>query len=185
RQLRLLAGDGELAEPAVRDAALAAIGIEAVAAGDAEARLEAPFRIVQPGMDDLAVARRGLRADPALLLEHQHLAPAPRQRPRHREPDHARADHHAFDGVGHASAESLSPSPSRRFAPGPSLSPRGEGKERRRASPLPTGERDRVRGCAARTSPEGTAQTYFLSFAQVTSLRNSGTVEIAILALAS
>jgi hypothetical protein len=35
RQLRFLGGDGELAEPAVRDTALAAIGIEPVTPGDA------------------------------------------------------------------------------------------------------------------------------------------------------
>src|SRR5260370_14865705 len=111
RQLLLSDGVRELAQPLVRDAALGAIGIEPVAAGNAEARLEAALGVMQPGVDHLAVARGRLGADPALLLQHQHLAPAARQRPRHPKPHPARADHHAFDGGDHrvCSTSSLSP----------------------------------------------------------------------------
>src|SRR6185437_4328346 len=73
RELALLAGDDELAEPLVLDAALGAIGIEHLAAGDAGARLEAAPRVVDAGMDDLAVARGGLEADAVFALEHHDL----------------------------------------------------------------------------------------------------------------
>jgi hypothetical protein len=101
RYLFFFAGDGELSDSRVRHAARGAIRIEPVASLDAEPRLEAAFWIMQPRMDHFAVARRGLGADPALLLEHHDLVPGERQRPRHGEADHARADHDAFDRFAH------------------------------------------------------------------------------------
>jgi hypothetical protein len=50
-------------------------------------------------MDHLAVARRGAGADAAFGLEHQHLAPAERQRARHGQADHAGTHHHRIDPI--------------------------------------------------------------------------------------
>src|SRR5260221_4240218 len=100
-ELALLAGDDELAQPFVRHAALGAIGVEHLAAGDAGARLETTPRIIDAGMDDLAVARGGLEADAVFALQHHHLDAGARQRPRHREPDHPGADDDAFDRFRH------------------------------------------------------------------------------------
>ena len=87
-------GDDELAAPSERNAAFAAIGVERLAAGDAEARHQAAGGIVDAGVDDFAVARGGLRADRLGRLEHDDLAPGERQRTRDGEADHARAGDH-------------------------------------------------------------------------------------------
>src|SRR6185437_10418753 len=68
---------------------------------DAGARLEAAPRVVDAGMDDLAVARGGLEADAVFAFEHHDLDAGARQRPRHREPDHPGADDDAFDRFRH------------------------------------------------------------------------------------
>ena len=89
RLLRRAGGDDELAAPRMRHAALGAIGVQAVLAGDAGARFERAGRVVDPGVDHLAVARAGLGADHAGRLEEQHLAARHRQlarRPRGRSP---------------------------------------------------------------------------------------------------
>ena len=93
--------DDQLADSAVRHAALRAIFIEPLAPGDAGARLEAALWIIESGMDHFAVARRGMGADPALLLEQQHVAAGQGQGPRHCQSDDAAAHHHAFDRFGH------------------------------------------------------------------------------------
>ena len=85
----------------IRHAMLGAIGIEHVAALDAEARLQTAVGIMQPGMDDFAVARRGLGAELARRFENQYFMPGARQRARHGEADDARPDHDAFDGIAH------------------------------------------------------------------------------------
>ena len=66
RFLRRIGGDDELAAPRVWHTALGTIGVQAVLAGDARARFERAGRIVDPGVDHLAVARAGLGADHAL-----------------------------------------------------------------------------------------------------------------------
>ena len=85
-------GDNQLAQPAVRNAAALAIGVEPIAAFDAEPGLEAARRIVDAGMDDFTVAARGLGADPALLLRHDHLATGTGQGARDGQADHTGAD---------------------------------------------------------------------------------------------
>jgi hypothetical protein len=52
----LVGGDDQFPEPGMRYAALAAIGVEALAAGNTALRLEAALRIIDPAMDHLAVA---------------------------------------------------------------------------------------------------------------------------------
>ena len=97
--LGLLGRDDQLAEPRVRHAVLGAIGVEALAAGDAGRRLQAALRVVEPAVDDLAVARGGLEADRVGAFEDDDLVPGQRQRPRRRQPDDPGADHHRFDLV--------------------------------------------------------------------------------------
>ncbi len=102
RQLLLGTGDDQLAEALVRHAMRRAIGIEAALALDAGQRLEAVLRIVDPGMDHLAVARGGLEADAVFALEHHDFDAGLRQRPRDGEPDDPGPDDDAFDrSFGH------------------------------------------------------------------------------------
>jgi hypothetical protein len=56
-ELFLAAGDDQLPELGMRNPVLAAVGIKPLAAGNAAARLQAARRVIEPGMDDLAVAR--------------------------------------------------------------------------------------------------------------------------------
>ena len=64
---------------------------------DAEPGLHEPRRIIDAGMDDFAVARADSRADPALALDDDHLAPGAREGPRHGKPDHPSADDETLD----------------------------------------------------------------------------------------
>ena len=95
-------GDDHLAEAAVRHAAARAIVVERVAAGDAEPRLEAAGRVVDAGVDHLAVARARFRADGFGGLDNHHLAAGAGQSPRHGEADDTGADHHRIDRFAHA-----------------------------------------------------------------------------------
>lgn len=62
-----------------------AVGIEGLAAGYAQAGLPTSCRMVEAGVDDLRIAGAHVRADGALRLEYDHLAPGPRQGARDRE----------------------------------------------------------------------------------------------------
>ena len=101
RHFLLGARHGQLPEPLVRHAMLGAIGIEQVAALDAKPRLQTAVRIVQPGMNHLAVAGRGLGAELALFLDDQNFVAGPRQGARNRQANHPGPDHDAFDGIAH------------------------------------------------------------------------------------
>ena len=94
-------GDDELAAVVVFDAARLAIGVQGAVAGDTEARLEAARCVVEAGVNDAAVARRGDGARMGLRLEQQHFAAGQRQCARHGEAHHARTDDDAFDPVCH------------------------------------------------------------------------------------
>src|SRR5271170_2211211 len=97
--LGLVGGDDQLAEPGMRHPALMAIGIEPLAAGDTALRLEAARRVIDPAVDHLAVARRGLEPDREGALDDQHLAAGQRQRPCRGKTDQPGADDDAFDLV--------------------------------------------------------------------------------------
>src|SRR5579875_595458 len=99
RILVRVGGDDQLAAIVEGHAALTAISIERAPSRDAEPRHEAGRRIIDAGMDHLAVARGCFGADTLGLFEHDHLAPGQRQRARHRKPDHARPHHDALDAV--------------------------------------------------------------------------------------
>ena len=92
-------GDDQLAAVAERDAARAAEIVEHPLAGHAEARHQAAARVVDAGVDHLAVAAGGLGADALGGLQHQHLAPGLGQGAGDRDADHAGADDHALDLV--------------------------------------------------------------------------------------
>ena len=90
-------GHDQLAAVPVRDAALAAIGVERVLAGRRRSRaIRLPARVIDAGVDHLAVARGGLGADPVGRIQHQHLAPGQRQRPGDGKADHPGADDNAL-----------------------------------------------------------------------------------------
>jgi len=72
-------------------------GVEFAAAQDAEARLEAARGIIDAGMDDFAVARRGFLADSLAALQNDDGAAGARQRARGGEADGPRANDDGVD----------------------------------------------------------------------------------------
>src|SRR5258707_15339725 len=92
----------------MRDAVVAAVLIQPPFAADAYPRHKAPPRIIDTGMDHLAVARRCHGADTFRRLHNDHLAAGLRQPPRDRKPDHPGTDNDAFNlvhsqfGSGHS-----------------------------------------------------------------------------------
>jgi hypothetical protein len=92
-------GDDQFAEPGMRNAVPLAIGVEPLAPFDTAARLQTPLRIVEPTMNDLAVARGSLKSDRVSALEDDDLVPGERQRARRGEADDPGADDDRFDFV--------------------------------------------------------------------------------------
>src|SRR5262249_10495683 len=105
----VLGDDEQLAELAVRNAVRLAIGIEHAARAGAVLRPLAAGRIIQAGVDHLAVARRGAGADRASRLGDDHVVALHRRLPRDGEPAHARADHHHLHDQSSSSASIRSP----------------------------------------------------------------------------
>jgi hypothetical protein len=93
--------DDQLANLRVRDPVRAAIGVKALAPGDATARLQASGRIIESSVNDLAVARRSLEPDRVGTLEDENPVSSKRKRPTRRETDHPGAHHNAFNFVHH------------------------------------------------------------------------------------
>src|ERR1051326_5088484 len=91
--------DDQFPEPGMRDAVLSAIEVEPFTPFDAAARLQAPLWIIEPAMDDLAVARRGFEPDRVGAFENDDLMPGERQRARRGEADDPGADDDRFDLV--------------------------------------------------------------------------------------
>ena len=77
----------------MRNALLRAARVEALAALDAELRLQGAGRVVDARVDHLAVARRDLARERLAPLAQQHRGAASRERGRRGEADHAAADH--------------------------------------------------------------------------------------------
>src|SRR5215469_10144973 len=100
--LLVIGGYDQLAATAMFDAMRLAVGIQALPAGDTELGLGGSGRVVDPGVNDLAVARAGPGADGACRLEDQDLTATHGQGPRYREADDARADDDAIDFLRHA-----------------------------------------------------------------------------------
>ena len=87
----------QLAAVAKRHSLLGAELIQRPPPGDAEPGHQTARRIVDPGMDHLAVARRGLAADALGRLQDDDLTPRHRQRPSHRQAHHPGTHHDAID----------------------------------------------------------------------------------------
>ena len=110
RQLGIGRGDDELFAAPVGNGAPGAEPVEPLTPSDAQAGLERARRIVDAGVDHLAVARTRPRAEARGGFEDQHLASGERQLPRHREAHDAGPDHHRIDLIhGAASVAAGSP----------------------------------------------------------------------------
>jgi hypothetical protein len=107
--LRGRGGDDQLADAAVADAARLAIVIEPLAPGHAQPCLPAAGRIVDAGVDDLAVARAGFAADGVAALEQDDLAATARESAGDGQPDDSGADDDAVDLIGHRTLDPHSP----------------------------------------------------------------------------
>jgi len=99
RDFAFFSGYDRLANLDMRDSMIAAIGVKALAPGDAAACFQAAGRIIKPAMNHLAVARRGLEPDRIGAFKDKYIVPRQRESPRRRKPDHPCTDHHAFDLV--------------------------------------------------------------------------------------
>ena len=97
RALRLVGGDENLAAAPERHAMIFAEAIEHLPSLDAGPRLQRSRRIIEAGMDDLAVARGYAAADAALRLDDDDLASGHGERAADGEPDHTGADDDAID----------------------------------------------------------------------------------------
>src|SRR5262249_36354098 len=83
----------------VRHAMVTAIVVKPMAALDAGGRFQAALWVIEPAVDDLAVARGSLEPDRVGLFEDDDLFPRQSQRPRRGEADHPGAHHYRFDFV--------------------------------------------------------------------------------------
>ncbi len=94
-QLRHVDGDGELAATTMGDAVHLTIAIQKLLAGNAQRAFERCGRVVNAGMNHLAVARTGVHAELPLALgdDHRRREPVPAG---DRQVDDAGADHHAL-----------------------------------------------------------------------------------------
>jgi hypothetical protein len=97
RLLGFRGGDDQLAASLVRQTALLQVAIEQLTARDTDAGLQGAGRIIDPGMDDLGIARRGLGADALGSLGDDDLASGQRQLAGNREADDAGPDHQTID----------------------------------------------------------------------------------------
>ena len=89
--------DDQLAAIAMRNALVAAVTVQRLLAADAHPRHQAARPVIDAGMDHFAVARGGDGADSLGGFQHDHLAAALCQPPRHGKADHSRTDDDALD----------------------------------------------------------------------------------------
>ena len=97
--LSLRVGDDELAAFPCGDPMRGAPVIETPAPLHAHPRLQAAFRVIDPGMDHFGIAGRGFRPERPRRLKDHHLATRRRQRPRDGQSDHPGADHHCLNFI--------------------------------------------------------------------------------------
>ncbi len=97
--------DDQLAAIAMRDAVVPAIGVERLLAADAHPRHQAAGLVIDAGVDHLAVARRGDRADALGRLQNNDLAARLCEPPGDGKTDHPGTDHDAIHSI-HAKFES-------------------------------------------------------------------------------
>ena len=79
RDFAFFSGYDRLANLDMRDSMIAAIGVKALALGDAAACFQAAGRIIKPAMNHLAVARRGLERSYRRVQGQVHRAPPTRE----------------------------------------------------------------------------------------------------------
>jgi hypothetical protein len=107
--LGLVGGDDQLAALAMRHAVGRAKFVEHPPRARAVIGALRAGRIIEPGVDHLAVARGHAGTDPGCGFRDDHLVAGERDRARHREPDHSGADHqhlHLLSPSPHASTGS-------------------------------------------------------------------------------
>ena len=97
RVLACVRGDDQLAAIAVRNVFLDAVGIQHAPPGDAKPCHQAVGGVVDTGVNDLGIARRGLGADPLRRLQNNDLAPGHRQCSGHGQTDNPGAGNDAID----------------------------------------------------------------------------------------
>ena len=100
--LALLRGDDELAAARMAHVVLGAEAVEQLLAAHAQPRPQAARRIVDAGVDHLAVARGGFRADQLVLLQNHQLVGGRGQRAGNSQSHHAGAHHDGFNVWRHA-----------------------------------------------------------------------------------
>ena len=100
RPLALHGRGDDLAAAAVGDAVLFAQLVEEAVARDAQPRLQRPRRVIDPGVDHLAVAAGGLLAGARVPLQDHQVGMARGQAGGHGQAHDAGADHHDA-AVGH------------------------------------------------------------------------------------
>src|SRR5712672_2688714 len=83
----------------MRNAVIPTVFIEGALAADTHPRHQAAGRIIDAGVDYLAVARRGNGSDTFRGLQDDHLAASLCQPPRDRKTDHPRTDDNALNFV--------------------------------------------------------------------------------------
>ena len=110
-------GHDQLAAIAMRNAVIGAISVQRAPAADAHLRHQAAGAVVDPGMDHLAVARGGHRADALGLIQHDHFAAGPSQPARDRKPDHPGSDNDAINSVHVSFRSGIMPRDWAMFAP--------------------------------------------------------------------
>ena len=93
--------DDQFPASAVGNAVLETIAIQQRFPLDAKGRLFRAWRIVDAGVNDLAVARARYAADPVFRFENQNLSALNGKAPRDRQPNHAGADHYAVNVIRH------------------------------------------------------------------------------------
>jgi hypothetical protein len=75
-----VAGHQQLADGAMGDAPLSAIAVKPFPARYAQAGFQRTRRVIQAGVDDFRIARRGLRTKAFLRFQNQHFMARQRQR---------------------------------------------------------------------------------------------------------
>jgi len=91
----LVGRDDQLAGAPMSDAFARAELVQEVRTAHTAQRLERTRRVIHAGVDDAGVATGDALSGALIGFQHEHFAPACRQRARDRQADHARTDHHA------------------------------------------------------------------------------------------
>ena len=103
-ELRGVGRDDQLSAAPVRHVALGAVAVEALSTLHTGARLERVLRVVDPGVDDLGIARARVLADRVLCLEDHDISSGGREGARDSEAHHPGADNDCVNAVHEGSS---------------------------------------------------------------------------------